>query len=354
MAVLGVSDLLDGTTRGRYQVVMVVPQVRRSPAGLRPSSLVVHVVLLLGAAISLAFAVGLLLWVGVGRPGLANGGPLDAKDRFEGVKLVLAVVGGVGAVVALTIAYRRQRHSEAAEYREDLKLFTDRFGKAAEQLGSHHPATRLAGVYAMTRTADDAHDFDSKQLCIDVLCGYLRLPCEPDPADPEHRYADHVVRHTILRVIRDHLRPGFSTVSWCGHNFRLNGAVLDGLDFTGIHLTGGHMTFHGARMVSGTNYFSATVNGGSLWFTSTRFDGGELRFKGARFLSGRVSFKGAIFSGGTITFREVVHNPQLQLDFTSAQFHGATFDWGTLPIPINAPSQVVAAPASVDSAISDA
>jgi hypothetical protein len=131
--------------------------------------LLIHVGILVAVAAGLALIVGVLLWLSLGRPHLVTGGPLDAKDRFEGIKLILAVVGGIGAVIALTIAYRRQRHSETAEYREDLRLFTDRFGKAAEQLGHDHPATRLAGVYAMARTADDAHDFDSRQLCIDAL-----------------------------------------------------------------------------------------------------------------------------------------------------------------------------------------
>jgi len=196
----------------------------------------------------------------------------------------------------------------------------------------------------MVRTADDAHDFDSRQLCIDVLCGYLRLPYEPDPARPDHRYGEYVVRHTIMRVIRDHLRPGFSTISWCGHNFRFGGGVFDGLDFTGIHLTGGHMTFHAARFVSDTNYFSATLDGGRVWFTGVRFEGGELRFEGARLLSGGMSFKGAVFAGGTVSFRRVEYHPSVTLDFDGARFEGTAIDWGELPAPANASDPLAAAP----------
>ncbi len=323
-------------TNRRSEESRAVPRARRAPAVVWPASLVVHVGLLLTAAIGLALIVGLLLWLSLGRPQLVTGGPLDAKDRFDGVKLILAVVGGVGAVVALTIAYRRQRHSEIAQYRDDLRLFTDRFGKAAEQLGNEHPATRLAGVYAMARTADDAHDFDSRQLSIDVLCGYLQLPYESDPALPGYRHGEHAVRHTITRVIRDHLRPGFSTVKWCGHNFRFPGAVFDGADFTGIHLTGGHMTFHGARFVSDTFYFSATLDGGHVWFTGVHFEGGDVRFDRARLLSGGLSFKGALFSGGKVSFRNVEYHSQVTLDFDATRFEGASIDWGDLPIPPHA------------------
>ncbi|MEU8239116.1 hypothetical protein AB0C07_12785 [Actinoplanes missouriensis] len=49
-------------------------------------------------------------------------------------------------MVALTFAYRKQRHSESAERREDTKLFTERFVKASEQLGHDSPRVRFDGV----------------------------------------------------------------------------------------------------------------------------------------------------------------------------------------------------------------
>ncbi|MCA1682072.1 MAG: hypothetical protein LC700_02850, partial [Actinobacteria bacterium] len=61
---------------------------------------------------------------------------LSASERIEGLKVVLAVVAGIGAVVALTVAYRKQRDGELAEYREDAKAYADRYGRAADQLGS--------------------------------------------------------------------------------------------------------------------------------------------------------------------------------------------------------------------------
>ncbi|WP_436528544.1 hypothetical protein [Actinoplanes sp. HUAS TT8] len=103
------------------------------------------------------------------------------------MKIALAVVAGIGGVVALTVAYRKQGHAEAAERRENTKLFSERFGKAAEQLGSDKAAVRLAGVYAMAGLADDW--IIGRQTCIDVLCAYLRKPyippTDPAPASPD-------------------------------------------------------------------------------------------------------------------------------------------------------------------------
>jgi hypothetical protein len=45
-----------------------------------------------------------------------------------------------------TSSNRKQGQSEAVEHREDSRLFNDRFGKAADLLGSDKAAARLAGV----------------------------------------------------------------------------------------------------------------------------------------------------------------------------------------------------------------
>ena len=65
-------------------------------------------------------------------------------------------------------------------------------------------AVRLAGVYAMAGLADDWPE--NRQTCVDVLCGYLRMPYEPDPGDeapgPERLAfrAGPEVRHTAIRA----------------------------------------------------------------------------------------------------------------------------------------------------------
>lgn len=72
------------------------------------------------------------------------------------VKLAFAVVAGLGGVVALVVAYRRQRTLERDDdgRRDQIRLLTERFGSAAQQLGDKAAPVRLAGVYAMAALAD--------------------------------------------------------------------------------------------------------------------------------------------------------------------------------------------------------
>lgn len=158
--------------------------------------------------------------------------PWDDSDRLKvkGIdllKLALSVVAGAGGAVALTISVLKQRilerdaegqRAEAAAQREVDAAFRSRYGEAATQLGSDRAAVQLAGVYAMANLADDWPE--QRQQCVDVLCGFLRLP---PPADEALRAADAKIRTTIGAVLRDHLQEGGA---WCGLDFNLIGAYL--------------------------------------------------------------------------------------------------------------------------------
>ncbi|MFE0866010.1 hypothetical protein ACFW5P_35245 [Streptomyces rochei] len=110
---------------------------------------------------------------------------LAARTLFDLVKLSFGVVAGAGALVALVVAYRRQRVDEAGAHREATRLHTERFSQAVDKLGSDSPAVRLGGVHALAGLADDAPDDNLRQTCIDVLCAYLRLPFPSDPGELE-------------------------------------------------------------------------------------------------------------------------------------------------------------------------
>ena len=125
---------------------------------------------------------------------------LSATTLYDLLKVAFAVAVGIGGVVALVTAYRRQRVAEFAhelaariedradrgeeenqklaartEEREATGwLLNERFATAAGQLGSESPAVRLAGIYAMAGLADDWPQ--RRQTCVDVLCAYLRMP----------------------------------------------------------------------------------------------------------------------------------------------------------------------------------
>jgi uncharacterized protein YjbI with pentapeptide repeats len=359
--------------------------------------LLVHVALLLGLASVVALGVGTLLWTAVGRPALtgspsvptptsgaasapptviapaagAASGGWTLTNTFDAMKIVLAVVGGIGGVVALTVAYRRQHLGEAAEHREEskerrenTKLFNERFAKAVELVGSDKAAVRLAGVYAVAALADDW--LGGRQMCIDVLCAYLRMPYTPpasnaDDSDvrftlppPEGVLAETTattpaiiakterdpheerqVRHTVIRLIRDHLRLSVEDPKrWHGCDLDFTGVVFDGgdfseatfsggtVDFSRAKFSGGDVSFLGAKFSGGDVSFSAaTFSGGTVDFSHAKFSGGDVSFFGAKFSGGEVSFADARFSGGDVSFSGATFSGS-EMYFVEAEFSG--------------------------------
>jgi hypothetical protein len=234
------------------------------------------------------------------------------------MKATIAIVALVGAALGGLYAYRKQRLAEGDARRSDADQFATRYTSAADQLGHKAPSARLAGVYAMARLADDWHE--QRQQCIEVLCAYLRLPYNvgQDAAERE-------VRRTILRVIRDHLRPDRGVPSWQTNNFSFQGAVFEEGDLSRAVFSGGHVSFHGAQFVSDTFYFTGAVfTGASVWFTKARFSGAIVDFSAASFETGLVTFDGAEQTGGVVKFGD-------------AHYDRTEMRWGSLSVPPDAP-----------------
>ncbi len=85
------------------------------------------------------------------------------------------------------------------------------------------------------------------------------------PADRAAYRANREVRHTIIRLISDHLRPD-AALSWQGLNLDFTGVVFDGGDFARARFSGGIVRFDGAEFPGGE-----LVN-----FLATEFSGGEV------------------------------------------------------------------------------
>jgi uncharacterized protein YjbI with pentapeptide repeats len=282
----------------------------------------------LGTALAVSFTVAVvglaglawLAWVLLGLAGYRHHGAPALKDTVSVLQLVFATVAGAGALVALIVAYRRQKVAEADSVRDWTRIFNERFTAIATHLGDAQPAVRLAGVHAMAGLADDWKQ--NRQTCIDVLCAYLRLPHDPDPgdqADPAERAAyraDREVRHTIIRLVGAHLRPG-AAVSWQDLNFDFTGVVFDGGDFRGAKFSsGGTVDFRGAVFA-----------GGTVSFDNAGFNGGEVRFTGAEFSGGTVSFGLARFSGSTVGFWHAEFSGSA-VNFGFGEFSGGTVNFG--------------------------
>ncbi|MFR9773770.1 pentapeptide repeat-containing protein [Nocardia sp. SC052] len=284
--------------------------------------------------------------------------PVDVTKtaaEIDVTRVALTVVAGVGGVVALVIAYRRQRDLEQSR-------FVERFGAAAAQLGAPDVAVRIAGVYAMAGVADES-DGLRRQQCVDVLCGYLRLPYDAEHGASgrtklvikapriergrvrgeteehiEYRQNDREVRATIVRVIADHLRPE-AEYSWSTSNFDFRTAYLENADFSQSIFSGvvrfeaatfsGDAAFGGATFRNYVAFRKATFSGFARFHRVT-FGGGadfsgvvfaaDAAFGGATF-TGEAAFGGATFNGRAQFYKVVFGN---YTAFGSATFTGTT------------------------------
>ncbi|MBT2423454.1 pentapeptide repeat-containing protein [Streptomyces sp. ISL-22] len=315
----------------------------------------VWIVLPLTFLIALAIATGVFVagWDLLGARELKPEHRIDAKTLFDLVKLSFGVVAGAGALAALVVAYRRQRVDEDGALREATRLHTERFTTAVSQLGEESAAVRLGGVHALAGLADDAPTRELRQTCIDVLCAYLRLPYTAEselPAGDEaarHAYlALREVRHTVIRLIRDHLRMSLPHPrSWQGHDFDFTGVVFDGGDFSLTEFRGGTVSFDGAEFASDAVTFSnARFSGGTVSFTGAKFTGSLVYFTGAKFTGGTISFSNAKFIGGTVSFTGVGFTGG-GVDFMGVVFAGgdvlftgAAFTEGAVPSSVHSSS----------------
>ncbi|MFB4298183.1 pentapeptide repeat-containing protein [Actinomadura sp. NTSP31] len=317
-----------------------------------------------GAAVLLVAAWFLVTWL-LGSPPVAKPKPLETKDQLELLKFVFALVAGVGALVALVTAYRRQRVDEAAGERAERaqahaervqahaehdaaeRRVTDLYGQAVEQLGHDKAAVRLGGLYSLERLAQDHPEH--RQTVTDVVCSYLRMPFQPPPAtdaqpeQPEDNTpsapaaADAArqevqVRLAAQRLIKRHLtttpldqpqrRP---STYWDGIDIDLTGAHLVDFDFTQCRST--NAVFDNARFSGDAGFDGAQFNGdagfdeaqfnGDAGFNGARFNG-YARFREARF-SGYAWFDEAQFNGGA-RFRKAQFRSGAR--FRKAQFSG--------------------------------
>ncbi|NBH05354.1 pentapeptide repeat-containing protein [Amycolatopsis sp. SID8362] len=285
LAVLGGVAL---TARRRLSLP-AFPQVR---AGIAASVLVWLAI----AVVVAGAAGGGLLWF-LGWPRLPTTGAFDVTQLLDLLKIALSVVAGLGGVVLLAVNYRKQRvteneHALAVEKaeRETVQGFNERLGAAAEQLAHESPAVRLTGVYALAGLADDW--VDKRQVCIDVLCGYLRL--QPGTMTP----GESVVREAILRMFRDRL----TGLLWWRHpvDFDFTEVVFENADFSGLRFRG--------RLILDRAEFTGQLTS----FDRARFSGG-LSCHGTRFAAERTSFGSVLFDGG--------------IEFVGAEFTGQELSW---------------------------
>jgi uncharacterized protein YjbI with pentapeptide repeats len=106
-----------------------------------------------------------------------------AALRADAIKTGLTIAAGTGGAVALLFAYRRQRLAERTQVQSEedtrQRRITELYGQAGQLLSSDKAAVRLAGLHTLSRLAQD--NVGNRQLVVDLLCAYLRMPYTPPP-----------------------------------------------------------------------------------------------------------------------------------------------------------------------------
>ncbi len=373
---------------GRWELETRVPDVgsrsqKNQGARLFSLNIALHIVAWFILGLMVAVSLMVTLWIAFGKPSIqdqsANG--VGPSMLFNASKLALGVVAGMGGVVALVVATRRQRLGEAdhdrqerATNRDETRLFTERFAQATQQLGSDQAAVRVAGVYALAGLADDWPA--GRQTCVDVLCAYIRMPFRPrdglpsldpnrgpgirrmlslregleDPGDGRMSYPageEHQVRLTILSAMRQRMSRD-AEIRWIDLNLDFTGAIFDEASFAGFRFENcdiefteciflGHTSFDRCAVLRSRLSFAGCIYLGNIGFKFCRFEDATVDLFGDfGEASSRVNFNGSILEGGEIN----VAGPRGArgcLDFTAAQLEdgyvtvfGAEMNGGSL------------------------
>lgn len=152
------------------------------------------------------------------------------------------------------------RRSEAevqrrTELERDLRA---RFQAAVDLLSAESTTKRTAALYALSALGDDWLAFGNPkelQVCIDVMCGYLRSAVADDARTPD----EGSVRTTGYDLIREHLQRGEDGAGppWAGCGFPLAYApIWFSADLSGIVLTAGSSIDLSMCRLSGTGRLS--------------------------------------------------------------------------------------------------
>ncbi|MFE3173073.1 pentapeptide repeat-containing protein [Amycolatopsis sp. NPDC059090] len=201
----------------------------------------------------------------------------------------------------------KHQQQVAKDAREDAtgRRITELYGKAADQLGSEHSAVRIAGLYGLERLAQDHCDPRLRQMIVNVISAYLRMPARQQtdeglPADEQ----EAAVRSIALDILFKHLGGVPRRGVWTEHDdywglldLNLSEASLPDFNFTGFRL-------RSARF-DGTDFTGAVLFGNGEFARSARFSNARFR-KGADFnnlqVAHRAHFDYARFDGQVLFY----------------------------------------------------
>jgi hypothetical protein len=198
--------------------------------------------------------------------------------------------------------------------------FTDRFGKAIDQLGAKGIDVRLGGIYSLERLMHDSPRDGGP--VVEVLCAYLRGHA-PRTKEVHHDGAGYATQPADLAAVRTvlHRRPA-----------RIPTPVdLRDSDLTGLRFAKGNLA--GANLQSGdllradlseTDLSRADLNSAYLVWTDLR-RASLTRANLRRALLANADLRGADLRGADLTDAELQAADLRSADLTDAMVLGADF-----------------------------
>ena len=227
------------------------------------------------AATALAAAIGgVIFWVAlatVGAPDAESVGATRAAQTYDLARLAVTLLGVLTVGGAAAVAYRRQMILEHQRGNELHRRYQD----AAAQLANRGSIIRIAGIYALESLAIEwtlAGNVAGRNICIDLLCGYLRSTTGLRQSKKKKRLVmtreEVAVRDLLVSVIRRHLTPiarGVPSQDWSDHTFNFGGAHFGQADFSEVSF-GAPVTFAAARFRKNAGTVPRTA---PVWWCST-------------------------------------------------------------------------------------
>ncbi|MGW0358516.1 pentapeptide repeat-containing protein [Nocardia nova] len=225
---------------------------------------------------------------------------------------VLAYLNGERSRALTATHHRADAERERARHKEDSHRAREsdlriRYTTIATQIGNESAAIRQAGAYALTALADDWHVFgedDERQVCINLLQWYLRVPLPEDSTpDPSEREIRQTVVDTLVKRRR---RPNDHPKSWrsCAmslsqvslphctlsqldlSNFDLNSADLRKADLSWANLYDAYL--FGADLTEANLIWANLTKANLSWAKLAHADLGRAKLVGANLTSAYV------------------------------------------------------------------
>lgn len=202
---------------------LAAPKFRRWWVGhVKPDGENVSLKWLVGIGLAVTLVLAAVLFYGQAElltdPG-ESAWSIESPELLDIARSTAFGLGAIGAIAALLVGYRRQKSTEDAhdhqvqttkdnlelEHKkqkvEEISNLHDRYAKAVEQLASENPTIRLGGVYVLSALANDwlaTKDYRQRQVCVDMLCAYLRSDPEV-PADVSDDKQDEYLLNTLKK-----------------------------------------------------------------------------------------------------------------------------------------------------------